>query len=65
MAGADNMEDTPGPEVNTSGADNWFGCDFCASDETLHCCGDVWICTRCREHLEDEIATIESLMEEE
>lgn len=65
MAGADNMENTAGLDVNSSGADNWFGCDFCAADEELHNCGDVNLCRRCRQNLEDEIATIEALMEEE
>lgn len=62
------MENTTGGHLESSTADNptkWFGCDFCASDETLHCLGDVWLCTPCRERLEDEIASVEALMKEE
>ncbi len=65
MVGADNMEHPDLEDVNSSGADNWFGCDFCASDETLFEIGDVWLCTRCIQYLEDEIAAVEALMEEE
>ena len=65
MAGADNMENTSDGEVKNKTADNWFGCDFCAADEELHCLGDVWLCTPCRQRLEDEIASVEALMEEE
>lgn len=41
------------------------GCDFCGADNTLHCIGDYWVCTPCRQKLEDEIEVIASLMEEE
>lgn len=69
MAGADNMENTNNDDesivIDSTEEDDWFGCDFCASDEELHCCGDVSLCTKCRDRLEDEIASVESLMEEE
>lgn len=65
MARADNIDNPGLGDVNSSGADNWYGCDFCAADETLSNCGDVWLCTRCRRALEDEIASVEVLMEEE
>lgn len=69
MAGADNMENTTAGDLETSTADNlenkWFGCDFCAAESELHCLGDVWLCTLCRQRLEDEIASVEALMEEE
>lgn len=33
----------------------WTGCDFCGADETLTCMGDVWLCAKCADDLQDEM----------
>ena len=54
MARADNMEN---PHVGS--------CDFCGRIMEIHCIGDYWVCTPCRQKLEDEIEAISTLMEAE